>query len=41
MITFKEHLEEAVVDVSRLKRKPLSQRTPREQAAINAAKANF
>lgn len=40
MLTFKEYLEEAVVDVSQLKRKPLSQRTPREQAAINAAKAN-
>ena len=43
MLTFKEYLEyleEAVADVSRLKRKPLSQRTPREQAAINAAKAN-
>lgn len=43
MFTFKEYLdylEEAVADVSKLKRKPLSQRTPKEQAAINAAKAN-
>jgi len=40
MITFKEYLEEAVVDVAQLKRKPLSQRTPREQAAIDAAKAS-
>jgi hypothetical protein len=31
-------LDEAVVDVAQVKRKPLAQRTPREQAAIDAAK---
>lgn len=36
--TFKEWVEESVADVSLLKRKPLLKRTPREQAAINAAK---
>ena len=39
-VTNEEKVEEAVVDVAQLKRKPLSQRTPREQAAIDAAKAS-
>lgn len=39
MITFKEYLNEAVLDANLLKRKPLAQRTPREQAFLKAAKA--
>ena len=44
MISFKEYLikevelEEGVVDVQQVKRKRLVNRTPREQAAINATK---
>lgn len=39
MITFKEFAE-GVVDIQQVKKKKLIDRTPREQAAINAAKAS-
>lgn len=40
MISFKEYLDEAAKDVTSLKRKPLSQRTPKDQAFLNAQKAS-
>jgi hypothetical protein len=40
MKSFVEFLDEAVKDVHLLKRKPLSQRTEKDQAAINAAKSS-
>jgi hypothetical protein len=40
MISFKQYFSEAVADIAQLKRKPLAQRTPRDQAALNAAKAS-
>jgi hypothetical protein len=39
MITFKQFTE-AVADIQQIKRKKLIDRTPREQAALNAAKAS-
>lgn len=40
MITFKEYLEEGVLDATLIKKKPLNQRTSREQAFLNAQKAS-
>lgn len=40
MISFKEYFDEAVADLQQIKRKKLVDRTPREQAALNAAKAS-
>jgi hypothetical protein len=37
MISFKQFME-GVADIHQIKRKKLSDRTPREQAALNAAK---
>ena len=39
MISFKQFTE-AVADIQQIKRKKLIDRTPREQAALNAAKAS-
>lgn len=40
MKSFLEFLDEAVKDIHQLKRKPLSQRTAKDQAFLNAAKAS-
>lgn len=40
MITFKQFLNEIVRDASFIKKKPLSQRSEKEQAFLNAQKTN-
>lgn len=40
MISFKDYLQEGVADAAMIRRKPLSKRTDKEQAFLNAQKAS-